>query len=108
MAITSTPRYRARITSQGQITIPKAVRDRLGAVAGDELEFEPNGDDGFTLKHRPRISVLDFAGIAGRASRRIPATGEGLDALIRDGRQARAAARDARVRGKSSVTKPLT
>ncbi len=29
----------ARITSKGQITIPKEVRDRLGVEPGDALEF---------------------------------------------------------------------
>lgn len=29
----------AKITSKGQITIPKAVRDRLGLRPGDEIEF---------------------------------------------------------------------
>lgn len=29
----------ARVTSKGQITIPKAVRDRLGLRVGDEVEF---------------------------------------------------------------------
>ena len=31
---------RARITSRGQITIPKKVREKLGAKPGNDLEFE--------------------------------------------------------------------
>lgn len=35
---------RSRITSKGQVTIPKEVRERLGLRPGDELEFtEENG-----------------------------------------------------------------
>ena len=46
----------AKLTSKGQVTIPKRVRDRLGLRTGDRLDFqvEPNG----TLRVRP----LDAAG----------------------------------------------
>lgn len=30
----------ARITSKGQATIPKAIRDKLGVAPGDALNFE--------------------------------------------------------------------
>ncbi len=30
---------KAKITTKGQITVPKQVRDRLGLRTGDELEF---------------------------------------------------------------------
>jgi AbrB family looped-hinge helix DNA binding protein len=29
----------SRLTSKGQVTIPKSVRDRLGLQPGDEVEF---------------------------------------------------------------------
>ncbi len=35
------------VTSKGQVTIPKAVRDRLGVASGGKVEFEI-GDDGRT------------------------------------------------------------
>lgn len=86
MVITSRPpsATRSRITSQGQITVPKAIRDALGVGPGDELEFEPIGD-GYVIRPRRRRSILDFAGIAGRASSKIPATAEELDRFIDEG-----------------------
>ncbi|MDP8900586.1 MAG: AbrB/MazE/SpoVT family DNA-binding domain-containing protein [Actinomycetota bacterium] len=35
---------RAKITSKGQITVPKDVRDRLGLESGDRVVFEFEGD----------------------------------------------------------------
>lgn len=88
---------RARITSQGQVTVPKAVRDRLGAKPGDDLTFEAT-EDGFLVRSRPRVSVLDFAGVARSNAHRVPPTAEELDQVIAKGRAEEAVARDLRLR----------
>lgn len=46
----------AKITSKGQITLPKEIRTRLGIGLGDEVEFvEENGV--YLLKKSWNISV---------------------------------------------------
>jgi AbrB family looped-hinge helix DNA binding protein len=34
----------AKVTSKGQVTVPKAVRDALGIKAGDEVVFRVEGN----------------------------------------------------------------
>jgi AbrB family looped-hinge helix DNA binding protein len=57
------------VTSKGQVTIPKAVRERLGIVAGDPVDFELAADGRIVLvktgaKERPsRFEAL--RGVAG-------------------------------------------
>lgn len=34
-----------KITSKGQVTIPKRIRDEFGLLPGTEVEFVPNGDE---------------------------------------------------------------
>lgn len=77
-------RRRARLTAQGQITVPKAVRDALGARPGDDLEFVVRGE-AMLIELRPRRSVLDFAGLASGASGQIPGSAAELDALVERG-----------------------
>lgn len=96
-------RQRARLTRQGQITVPKAVRDALGARPGDEIEFTRQGD-GFVVDVRPRRSVLDFAGVAARAAPLVPASAEDLDGLIERGMTDAAVARERRTRSRSRRT----
>lgn len=91
-----TSRQRARLTSQGKITVPKAIRDALGARPGDDLEFVPRGTE-MLLEVRPRRSILEFAGLASSAANRVPATAEELDALIERGMAKAAVARFERV-----------
>jgi len=52
----------ARITSKGQITIPKEVRDRLGVGAGDYLEFHFE-EDRLEVQPRHRRRIAEFRGI---------------------------------------------
>jgi antitoxin PrlF len=85
-------RQRARLTRQGQITVPKAIRDALGAHPGDDFEFIPRGTE-VLIEVRPRRSVLDFAGLAAGAASKIPATADALDDLIRRGMTEGAVAR---------------
>ena len=74
MAVTVTPvsTHRARITRQGQISVPRAIRDHLAAGPGDDIEFEPRPDGSAIVRRRVRHSILDLAGIAGADAGRIP------------------------------------
>jgi len=42
---------RTRLTSKGQVTVPKDVRDRLGLRPGDEIEFVDDRE-GFRVQKR--------------------------------------------------------
>ncbi|MFC7157911.1 AbrB/MazE/SpoVT family DNA-binding domain-containing protein [Halomarina halobia] len=39
----------SRVTSKGQVTIPKEIRERLGIRAGDEVAFEET-DEGYVIR----------------------------------------------------------
>ncbi len=55
----------ARITSKGQLTIPKEVRRALGVRAGDSLLFEIVDDSGEVRVRvaRKPVSFADYAGV---------------------------------------------
>ena len=48
----------AKITTKGQITIPKAVREKLGLSTGEDLLFEEK-DEVFIIKKVIRKSPFD-------------------------------------------------
>jgi AbrB family looped-hinge helix DNA binding protein len=74
----------ARVTSKGQITVPKAVRDALGIKQGDEVVFRVEGNRAI-LARTP--SFLTLAGsISVPAAKRNTAWTE----VIRKTRAARA------------------
>ena len=77
----------AKVTSKGQITIPKEVRDALGITEGDQIVFRVE-------QHRAMLAktpnLLDLAGAVD-----VPTAKRGVawDEVRRSTRQARAEAR---------------
>ena len=77
----------AKVTSKGQVTVPKVVRDALGIKDGDEVIFRVEGNRA-VLARTPNF--LDLAGTVN-----VPAAKRNVawDEVIRRTRSARAAAR---------------
>jgi len=55
------------LTSKGQVTIPKSVRDRLHVKAGDSVTFEVRGET-VVVKKEERKSILSLGGIVRKDS----------------------------------------
>lgn len=53
---------KSTLTSKGQLTIPKNVRDRLGLRPGDQMVFELEGDS-VRLKVERRKELKELKGI---------------------------------------------
>jgi AbrB family looped-hinge helix DNA binding protein len=51
----------AKLTSKGQITIPKSVRKALGLHTGDRLAFRVH-DDGTVLLQAEKIDLMSLRG----------------------------------------------
>ena len=64
---------RAKLTSKGQITIPKKVRDDLGMKAGDRIAFTLL-PDGLVLMRVKNKSVMSLAGSLRKRGRKVLAT----------------------------------
>lgn len=74
----------ARITSKGQVTIPKAVRDALGLHEGDELLFRVERKRAVVAK------TADFLELAGSVAVPAARRGTAWDDVLRHTRAARA------------------
>jgi AbrB family looped-hinge helix DNA binding protein len=77
----------AKVSSKGQVTLPKAVRDALGIEEGDQIVFRVEGNRALVAK------TPGFLELAGTVS--VPAAKRNVawDEVLRRTRTARAAAR---------------
>jgi antitoxin PrlF len=71
----------ATMTSKGQLTIPKEIRDKLGLREGDKVELLLEGDH-VTLRLATR-DVRALKGLIGKPAR--PVSLEEMDEAIRTG-----------------------
>ena len=53
--------FRTHLTSKGQVTVPRAVREQLGIGPGDILEFEVQAD-ALAVRVVPRRRLAEFRG----------------------------------------------
>jgi antitoxin PrlF len=78
----------ARVTSKGQVTVPKAVRDALGIETGDEVVFRVDGNRA-VLARTP-----DFLGLAGTVEVPAAKRNAAWDDVLRAARVTRAQRRE--------------
>jgi antitoxin PrlF len=74
-------KYSSSISSKGQVTIPQEIRNRLGLVAGDRVDFVVEGDRTVILPSRDDGNPFEkYRGILGP----FPGGEEGIKAWIDD------------------------
>lgn len=70
----------ARITTKGQITVPREVRRVLGVRAGDKLLFESDGKE---VRVRPVRSRSAFSTYRGIGNPEVPSGRKGITKWLR-------------------------
>jgi AbrB family looped-hinge helix DNA binding protein len=71
------------LTSKGQITVPKAVRDRLALRQGDRLRVAVDAAGRVTLERERQPSVDEMYGLLRRLAGRRPASLADMRAAVR-------------------------
>jgi AbrB family looped-hinge helix DNA binding protein len=73
----------ATVTSKGQVTIPKEIREKLGIITGDELDFDLNSDGTVSVRRKTKGRLEDLCGIIQRR-RKNPLSVEGMHEAVID------------------------
>ena len=71
--------YDSKITSKGQITIPKTVREKLSLEVGDKVTFVIHDDGKVTVE----AHTVDLMSLMGSMKTTLHATVEEMDEAIR-------------------------
>jgi AbrB family looped-hinge helix DNA binding protein len=76
----------ATLTSKGQVTIPKKIRDKLGLKPGDKIDFEVD-ENGKLQVMTKKYSIADMAGMLyrpGQKAKSIEEMNEGVAEYFRE------------------------
>jgi AbrB family looped-hinge helix DNA binding protein len=73
----------ATLTSKGQLTIPKAIREALGLHEGDQVRFEIDRNGGRTVMEPIRYRPEDLSSFAIPGARRMSLAE--MEAAVRSG-----------------------
>jgi AbrB family looped-hinge helix DNA binding protein len=74
----------ATVTSKGQVTLPKRVREALKVEPGDQIDFVLDADGGVRVR-AGRFDVRDLKGLLHRPGRRAVSLGAMERAIARGG-----------------------
>lgn len=74
----------AKVTSKGQITLPKKLRDELNLSAGDMVIFQRNDDGGYAIVHAPEKNGPTLESLFGMIKTDIRLTDEEIKEAIGD------------------------
>lgn len=80
MAVSRKESYIGRMTSKGQTTVPKEVRDSLGLSEGAQVEWIM--DDGKAIVRPRTLRAVDLAGFLGKPPSGVSLTIEEMDDAI--------------------------
>ncbi len=72
----------ATVTSKGQVTVPKPIRDRLKLHAGDRLDFVLE-EEGKVILRKASIPIQELEGILCRANRKPVSLKEMKETVLR-------------------------
>lgn len=70
----------AQLTSKGQLTVPKAIRDHLKVTSGDRIEFVEDENGRIYLRAKT-VRAADLAGILKKPGQRMVTIEEMNDAV---------------------------
>lgn len=73
----------ATLTSKGQVTIPKAVRQRLGVTAGDRLLFRFDARGRLVVEPQSEDPLEGVSGLLGHLAGERPVTVEAMREAVR-------------------------
>ncbi len=72
----------AKITSKGQVTIPKKIREKMNLQSGDKVQFKVNEKGDATMHHFSR-SITERAGSLQKYAKKEPVSIEEMNEAVK-------------------------